>query len=75
MQGTELPEPEAVDGLTIAEVAAHLGKTRYVVSRLIRKRQLVAVKVRGRGRDGAKRITRDSYQAYLDRQAVPVEQP
>jgi hypothetical protein len=71
---TDPPEPAGED-LTIAAVAEHLGKSRWFVSRLIKADKLTAIRVPGRGRNGAKRITRASYLAYLHQQAVPTGQP
>jgi excisionase family DNA binding protein len=67
-----LPLPEG-DYLTISEIAAHLRVSRFTVGRAIAKGDLVAVHLSWHGRS-SKRITRESYLAFLARNTVPATQ-
>ncbi len=63
-------KPAEADRLTIDEIAHHLRVTRWSVSRAIAAGDIEAIRVPGKGRDGAKRIPLASYLAYLGRSVV-----
>lgn len=65
--------PAEANYLTFDEAAQHLGVTRWSIGRAVTSGDLTAVRVPGKGRDGAKRIPLDSYLAYLARSIVAAQ--
>jgi excisionase family DNA binding protein len=61
------------DDLTFAQIADHLGLHKESVGRMARKGVLPARRVPGKGRDGAKRISRAALAAAIAQWTVPAE--